>query len=188
MAKDRVFVTDFDGTMTHRDFYSLVVERLLPPRIPDYWVDYRAGKLTHFEALQKYFGAIRAEEPTVLQLIDHMGLDRDLKVSVEKLKEQGWRVVIASAGCRWYIDKLLAGAGVELEVHANPGQFEAGRGLVMKLPVDSPFFSREHGIHKAAIVRHFLEAGATVAFAGDGFPMSKPRKPSLPIGDSRAAI
>ena len=33
----KVLVSDFDGTMTRRDFYQLVAERLLPPGTPDYW-------------------------------------------------------------------------------------------------------------------------------------------------------
>src|SRR5262249_58686070 len=61
-------------------------------------------------------------------------------------------------------------AGVELEVHATPGRFEPGRGLVMTLPVESPFFDANLGIDKAGVVRRAIEAGRTVAFAGDGFP------------------
>jgi 2,3-diketo-5-methylthio-1-phosphopentane phosphatase len=170
MITHRILVTDFDGTMTDRDFYSLVVEQLLPLNIPDHWVDYRAGKITHFEALQKYFSAIRSDEASVLQLLSQMKLDPNLTTAIAELEECGWKIVVASAGCRWYIDKLLAAAGVSLEVHANPGRFESDRGLLMELPTSSPFFSRVHGIHKAGVVQHFIESGATVAFAGDGFP------------------
>jgi 2,3-diketo-5-methylthio-1-phosphopentane phosphatase len=156
--------------MTNRDFYSLVVEQLLPIEMPDYWVDYRANKITHFEALQKYFEAITAGESTVLRLLDQMTIDPNLKSSVARLEDHGWKIVVASAGCQWYIDKLLAEAGVSLEVYANPGRFQDGRGLLMELPKSSPFFSRIHGVHKAGIVQHFTKSGATVAFAGDGFP------------------
>jgi 2-hydroxy-3-keto-5-methylthiopentenyl-1-phosphate phosphatase len=55
-------------------------------------------------------------------------------------------------------------------LHANPGRFVAGQGLLMDLPRDSPYFSPTHGIDKAGIVRHHLAAGSVVAFAGDGFP------------------
>jgi 2-hydroxy-3-keto-5-methylthiopentenyl-1-phosphate phosphatase len=166
----RVLVTDFDGTMTDRDFYSLVVEQLLPSDLPDYWFDYREGRLTHFEALQKYFQAIPNDEPSVLKLIKQMKLVPNLKDSIAQLQVSGWRIVIASAGCKWYIDKLLSKADVSLEIHANAGRFESGRGLMMELPIESPFLSHQHGINKAGIVRHFLETGAIVAFAGDGFP------------------
>jgi len=167
---NRVLVTDFDGTMTEHDFYSLVVGQMLPPDLPDHWADYRAGQITHFEALQKYFAAIPVDELSAGRLLRKMKLDPDLKTSVSRLEKSGWKVVVASAGCQWYIDKLLAVAGVELEVHANPGRFEPGQGLLMELPTDSPFFCRAYGIHKAGIVQHFLRSGATVAFAGDGFP------------------
>lgn len=165
-----VLVTDFDGTMTQNDFYELVVEKLLPPDVPDHWHDYRTKRINHFEALRNYFAEIRADDATVLRLIEQMQLDPDLKPAVARLDAAGWKVVVASAGCRWYIDRLLKGAGVALEVHANPGTFVEGSGLVMEQPADSPFFSATHGIDKAGVVRHFLASAAQVAFAGDGYP------------------
>jgi hypothetical protein len=65
---------------------------------------------------------------------------------------------------------LLAAARVEVEVHANPGRYEPGRGLVMEMPVGSPFLSPTLGVDKARVLRSQLDAGKTVAFAGDGFP------------------
>ena len=58
----KVLVSDFDGTMTQYDFYKLAIEFLLPADTPDYWVEYRAGTITHFEALRRYFAAIRATD------------------------------------------------------------------------------------------------------------------------------
>ena len=52
-STQRVLVTDFDGTMTKNDFYNLVVSDLLPNETPDYWVEYREGQITHFEALRR---------------------------------------------------------------------------------------------------------------------------------------
>jgi len=169
-ATPHVFVTDFDGTMTKYDFYAMVEKELLPPDVPDFWREYRAGRITHFEGLRNYFAAIRADEPTVLELVARMELDSQLAQSVAELRKAGWEIVIASAGCAWYIQQHLAWANVQLELHANPGRFISGRGLLMELPQNSPFFSHTHGIDKAAIVRHFLDTGRNVAFAGDGLP------------------
>lgn len=166
----KVLVTDFDGTLTQRDFYALVVGQLLPDGTPNYWSEYRAGRRTHFETLQGYFAAIRTDEASLMRVVDQMELDPDLAQSVAELADCGWQVVVASAGCRWYIEKLLARAHVQLEVHANPGQFVPERGLCMELPTTSPFFSPTVGIDKPAIVRHFLASRPVVAFAGDGFP------------------
>ncbi len=166
----RVLVSDFDGTITKFDFYELIVGHLLPEATSNEWIEYRSGRITHFEALRRYFAAIRAEEATVWKLVEQMEIDPRLAESVKELRAANWEVVIASAGCRWYIDRLLGEAGVDLEVHSNPGQFHSGRGLLMELPHDSPFFSPTHGISKAAIVQHHLAMGSEVAFAGDGFP------------------
>jgi 2,3-diketo-5-methylthio-1-phosphopentane phosphatase len=165
-----VLVSDFDGTMTRRDFFKLAVQQLLPSGGPDFWSEYRAGQITHFEALRRYFAEIRATEAQVLAVVDQMELDPGLPQAVAELRQAGWNVIVTSAGCDWYIRRLLAQAGVELEVHSNPGRFVPGLGLQMEMPVGSPFLSPTLGVDKAQIVRHHLKQGRTVAFAGDGFP------------------
>ena len=61
-------LSDFDGTMTHNDFYKLAVELLVPKDTPNYWSEYRAGTITHFEALRRYFATIRSPEEEVLRV------------------------------------------------------------------------------------------------------------------------
>ena len=167
-----VLVSDFDGTMTRRDFFKLAIQQMLPPDCPDFWSEYRAGRITHFESLRRYFAEISASESKVLAVVDQMELDPALPRAVADLRQAGWHVVVTSAGCEWYIRRLLDRAGVELEVHSNPGRFVPGRGLLMELPVGSRFLSLELGVDKAQVVRHYLAQaqGGAVAFAGDGFP------------------
>jgi 2-hydroxy-3-keto-5-methylthiopentenyl-1-phosphate phosphatase len=169
-ANRSLLVSDFDGTITRYDFYRLVAAELLPSDMPDYWRLYREGRLTHFEALQAIFGSIRCDEATIRGVVERMELDPDFASSVDCLKRAGWDVVVASAGCQWYIRLLLDAAGVVVPVWANPGTFEPGKGLRMWQPTESPYFSPTLGIDKAAIVREGLEAGRRVAFAGDGYP------------------
>lgn len=172
----RVLVTDFDGTMTQHDFYKLAIESLLPANVPDYWARYRAGEITHFEALRLYFAAIQGTEDDVLAVVRRMDLDPQLPGAVEMLQQAGWRIVVTSAGCEWYIRYLLAGAGVDVEIHANRGRFVAGKGLVMEMPQDSPHWCPNLGVDKTGIVRSFVNAGLTVAFSGDGFPDVDPAR------------
>ncbi len=164
-----VLVTDFDGTLTRHDFYQLVIDELLPPGTPNFWSRYVAGKVTHFEALRLTFAAASPGEATLAALADRMGLEPALADEIVALRNHGWQVVVASAGCLWYIRRLLEAAGVSLEVHANPGRIEDGH-LAMSLPIDSPFYSPETGIDKSAVVRQSLQSGHPVAFAGDGPP------------------
>ena len=70
-----LLVTDFDGTLTREDFYQLAIRNLLPPDVPDYWGDYREGRLTHFQALQAYFSHIREDESTGRKVIERMQLE-----------------------------------------------------------------------------------------------------------------
>lgn len=169
-----VFVTDFDGTITAVDFYKLAVERLLEPADLAPWDAYRAGAITHFEAVREIFLRIRAPESRVLELLADMRPDPELPRYVRALREAGWRVVVASAGCGWYIGKILAKFGVELEVHCNPGVYREGGPLDMSLPLGDPFCSESFGIDKPGIVRHYLDAGLPVVYAGDGPPDLEP--------------
>ncbi len=166
----RILVSDFDGTMTKFDFFDLARRDLPTAADHDYWQDYVAGRITHFEALAGIFGSIRADWPGIEKVLVDMQLDPTLKDSVARLRAAGWEIVVASAGCGWYIERLLAQAGVELEVHANPGVFAPETGLRLTLPTASPYFKRETGIDKCAIVRAALARDPRAIFAGDGRP------------------
>ena len=187
-ATGRVLVSDFDGTMTRRDFFQLVSERLLPPGTPDYWGDHLAGRITHFEALKAIFGSVTAGESALLGVVSSMELEPALKVEVEALRAEGWRVVVASAGCDWYIRRLLAEAGVTLEVHANPGRIEGGR-LVMELAgrLAVPLMARP-GVDKVGVVRAERAEAETVAFAGDGKPDLAPALLVPPLRFARGVL
>lgn len=169
-AAGPVLISDFDGTMTRHDFYKLAIERLLPADTPDYWAEYRSGAITHFEALRRYFAAIRKSADEVMEVVREMELDPELAGAIHTLRHAGWNVIIASAGCEWYIRQLLSNAGVDVTVYANPGRFEAGQGLLMEMPTGSPYLSATLGVDKTAVVRNYLAQGGKVAFAGDGFP------------------
>jgi 2-hydroxy-3-keto-5-methylthiopentenyl-1-phosphate phosphatase len=173
----KILVTDFDGTLTRREFYGLAQERLIPRDLPDFFEEYRHRRMTHFEALAAIFSRIRASDEQIEQLLTDMVLEPRLKELAEALQAAGWEVVVTSAGCEWYINELLHQAGVELIVHANPGilwtpgnPWRPEGGLEMTLPKASPFYSPTHGIDKAAVVRDAQQCAKIVAFAGDGYP------------------
>jgi len=165
-----VLVSDFDGTMTANDFYKLAAQRLLPPEALAPWEEYRSGAITHFTALQRIFGRLRANPEALKALVQDMQPDPGLARAVADLRQAGWDIVVASAGCDWYIKQVLEQVGVVLDVHANPGEHVLPEGyLRMDAPEDSRFYCLETGVDKAAIVRFHQDRGAKVAFAGDGF-------------------
>jgi 2-hydroxy-3-keto-5-methylthiopentenyl-1-phosphate phosphatase len=168
MVREKILVSDFDGTMTDRDFFRLALESL-PQAAASFWESYEQGEITHFQALASIFSRLRCPESRVETLLTRMELNPGISTACNRLRSEGWRLVIASAGCAWYIERLLAPLGLEAEVHANPGRFSEQEGLIMELPFDSPYFCRETGIDKTRLVQAAL-GHSVVAFAGDGRP------------------
>ena len=167
---NRILITDFDGTLCRHDFYQLVVAHLLPATVPNYWQDYLDAKLTHFEVLRNYFAEIRCSEAELAAFLSRMELEPELPALLKRLREAGWKVVVASAGCGWYIQKLLEPLEDPPVVHTNPGRFVEGEGLLMSLPYGLQFFSPITGIDKTAITKAAIVQVGTpnVAYAGDG--------------------
>lgn len=171
---DSAFVSDFDGTITDSDVYALIAERYMPKGHPDYFAEYRAGHITHFEAMQAYFHHAPSEPEALDRLLRDTKPDPRLAACVRLLEAHGWDLIVVSAGSSWYIERILGTAGVSATIHSNPGQIAGSRGLVLRLPEESPFFSPGVGMDKAAVVRAALARYRRVAFAGDGPPDVEP--------------
>jgi 2,3-diketo-5-methylthio-1-phosphopentane phosphatase len=166
-----VLVSDFDGTITRHDVYRLIADRCLAGMEPDhYFNEYRAGRISHFEAMGSYFAHFPEDDAAQRELLRATEPPPDLAALAARLRAAGWDLVVLSAGSAWYIQRILDGAGAQAVIYANPGRIVAGRGLVVERPVDSPFFDPEVGISKAAVVRDALSRYERVAFAGDGPP------------------
>lgn len=174
MAFDKILVSDFDGTMTQQDFYSCAVHDLLCEDDLEPWHAYTREEITHFEALRRIFERVRAEMPQMERILRAMEFDAAAPTAVQRLHDHAWHVVIVSNGCGWYIERLFRQHNLQLELHTNPGDYTAARGLQMQLPTQSPFFSPQYGISKGAVVRNALQTCSTVAFAGDGRPDIEP--------------
>jgi 2,3-diketo-5-methylthio-1-phosphopentane phosphatase len=167
----KIFVSDYDGTITEKDFYSLVAERYAPAGTPDYFAQYREGRISHFDAMAAYFSLAPTEEQQIEELLAASQPDPDLGAAAALLRKTGWDLWVVSAGSSWYIERVLTRAGVAATIYSNPGSLDNGRGLVLeKLDSSSPYHSASMGVNKSAVVQHALHIANTVAFAGDGPP------------------
>ena len=165
----KILVSDFDGTLTKHDFFRLALSHL-PPQAAEPWARYESDLTSHFNALQEIFSGLRITDREFDDLLADMQIEPGLTNLWERLQTDGWSLVIASAGCAFYIERILRRIGVNPIIHANPGEFVPDSGLFMKRPMQSPFYRAETGIDKSAIVKQFLDSGCTTAFAGDGRP------------------
>jgi HAD superfamily phosphoserine phosphatase-like hydrolase len=162
-----ILVTDFDGTFTRRDFFDLILERHDPPGARESWQGFLDGRLTHAQGIGGVFAALRTDESGVEALIAALDPAPGTAAAVGRLQQAGWEIVVASAGCGWYIKRLLAELGLELTVHASPGTFSPETGIVMTPDPAGPYFDPESGIDKPAVVRAALVRDPIVAYAGD---------------------
>ena len=167
--KEKILVSDFDGTMTGRDFFRVALSRL-PPGAAEPWERYEQGLTSHFDALAEIFSGLRIDETELDAMLAEMRVESGLTAAINRLQQAGWSLVIASAGAAFYIERILLQNGIKALIHANSGDFTAGKGFFMQQPRQSPFFVTDTGIDKAAVVRHYLEQGLETAFAGDGRP------------------
>jgi len=116
-----ILISDFDGTLTRYDFFDLVRKRWPVPPEDDPWEKFVSGQITHFQALAEIFARIRTSEADLLELANSMELDSSFAKSAGELQERRWEIVIASAGCDWYIRFLLNQASVSVLLYAKPG-------------------------------------------------------------------
>lgn len=167
-----ILISDFDGTITSCDYFELVRRRW--PLNPDPWDLALSGQIPMVEAIRRIFASARCTADEFLALSEQAGVGPDVGAAFNKLMAAGWQVVVASAGCDYYIRHILGRVGVTPQIFAHPGEFIEGRGLRMDSLADTPFAHPHFGLNKASVTRHFLSTGLPVAYAGDGSPDLEP--------------
>lgn len=166
-------VSDFDGTISDDDFFNYISRRWLGEEALAPWRQYMAGEKTHFEALREIFAALRVQQPEFDEFICQIKVDCHFFTVADYCRRHGMPVYICSAGCDYYINKLIGtemgNTGVRLV--ANHGVYSPDKGLeMMPLPEDSPFYDPNIGVSKAAIVAYLQRRGYQVVYCGDGMP------------------
>lgn len=160
-------ITDFDGTITEHDFFELIEQRYMPADHPDFFAEYRAGRISHAAAMQGFFEFAPDDDENLEQLMRDTEPDEGLAAAIGDLDSGGWDVIVVSAGSSWYIDRIFAKLGIaNVEVISHEGRIVKGRGLQLD--------DLTRTIDKAGVVRKALGTYHRVAFAGDGPPDLRP--------------
>jgi 2,3-diketo-5-methylthio-1-phosphopentane phosphatase len=170
----KILISDFDGTMTQKDFYIYLRETVLPASTYDYWADYMNGKLTHFETIKAYFSSIEWPEEKIIEGLKHLGFDPQIKNSLIELENNEWEVKVVSMGSDWYIKKIFAAHCINKDVLSNKGTFIEGKGLLIEQPADETYKDPNTGVSKSKVIEWAKQNYDIVAFAGDGPPDYEP--------------
>lgn len=171
MTRPLLFLSDFDGTLTERDFFHLVIDGYYGPedarRLYREWDEKVTSDLAFLATL---FGGLRVTEAELDRLIARIPLDPHAADVVSRVQAAGGDVAVLSAGCDYYITRLLDHHGIHgVTVYSNPGDYFAGGIRMLRYP-DPRYASDVTGIDKGKLTESLRERYETVLFAGDSAP------------------
>ncbi|BCB03849.1 MtnX-like HAD-IB family phosphatase [Bacillus sp. KH172YL63] len=173
--KKWAFVSDFDGTISKKDFYQLVLDKYFQEgkKLYQQW---KAGSLKDIDFLTRVFSSIDQNEEQIIQDIRSIEIDEHVPAFIRKVQENGADFYILSAGTTYYIHHLLAHHGIhDVKVFSNEGYYK-DQNVYMNIDPRHPHFSERYGIDKSKVLRELQEEYEMIFFAGDSEPDSHPAK------------
>lgn len=169
----KVLVSDFDGTITKKDFFHYVIDELLTDADITPWEDYLAGNITHFEALSRIYQKIRIDTEEFHEFINGIQIEDCFLDTVDFCLSNNINIYVVSAGADYYIKHIFEELGIRnnISIISNESTFSPETGLVMnRIGEDSPFYNHNYGIDKERCVQFLKDKYGHVVFAGDGNP------------------
>ncbi|NDL66241.1 MtnX-like HAD-IB family phosphatase [Anaerotalea alkaliphila] len=168
--KKSIFISDFDKTMTERDFYWIILDEYAGPGADAFYHRWIAqGKIGH-AFLNGVFDMHTFSPKEHEEILGKIKLDPHLPAFFRWLEDKGTDFLILSAGLRYYVEQLQErGRLPKVPVISNPGTFAEGKFRIEPDP-NVWFYSDVYGVDKEKVVETYKRSYETVAFAGDSEP------------------
>ena len=171
-----VFVSDFDGTLTAKDFYQMMIDDYLGDVGQTLYKEWRQGLHLDKDFLGKIYSTINREEDEILKDILRIEWDESAHEFIQKVRQCGGEFIILSAGTSYYIERLLKEKGLsDVKVYSNPGIYK-DKGIHLQIDENSLYYSERYGIDKAKVVEDLKKQYTHVYYAGDSAPDILPCK------------
>ncbi len=167
------FVSDFDGTISKKDFYWLVIERYFPEgrELHKKW---KSGEWKDIDFLSKVFASINQDQEQIYKDILTVPIDEDVPDFVRLVQAAGGDFYILSAGTNYYIDLIIKNLGLEnITVLSNKGIYR-DKNIYLDIDTGHWSYSERYGIDKAAVIKRLKKKYNFIYFAGDSEPDSHP--------------
>ena len=172
--KDFAFISDFDGTLTKKDFYKIMSEAYLKEEYLPLFKAWKNGEMKDREYLSYVFNNVKRSEEEIHEDILNIPFDPFAKDFIEKVKAAGGDFIVVSAGTSYYIDKIFEKHNIEgVDVYSNKGIFK-DNGIYFDLDESSEFYSDRYGIDKLSVVEKLKDNYKKIFYAGDSEPDIKP--------------
>ncbi|WP_374053926.1 MtnX-like HAD-IB family phosphatase [Rossellomorea sp. FM04394] len=173
--KKWAFVSDFDGTISKKDFYHLVLEKYFAEG-QDLYKQWKSGEIKDIEFLRQVFTSINQEESQIIDDIHSLEIDGHVPSFIRKVQAQGGDFYILSAGTDYYIHHVLQRHEItNVKVYSNEGYYKE-KNVHMNIDPEHPHHSERYGIDKSKVITDLKNEYETIYFAGDSEPDSHPAK------------
>ena len=173
--KKWAFVSDFDGTISEVDFYSLVIEKYFPEG-RELFQRWKAEEILDIDFLQKVFLSINQDEEQIINEITSMPIDDYVPNFIKEVQKNGGDFFILSAGTDYYIHHFLKKYHIQgVKVFSNKGYFHE-KNIHLNIDKDHEHFSIRYGIDKSKVITQLNDQYEHVYFIGDSEPDSHPAK------------
>ncbi|MDP4144769.1 MAG: MtnX-like HAD-IB family phosphatase [Bacillota bacterium] len=168
------FVSDFDGTLTEKDFYKMISDDYLGEEIKTMYKEWKDKKIKDVDYLGYIFKNIGRNEEEIYEDIMKISLDPYAKQFINNIIAAGGDFVVVSAGTSYYINKVFQKHGIkDVEIYSNEGEYR-DKGLYFVLNENSEFYSEIYGIDKEKVVKKLKQKYDKIFYAGDSAPDIKP--------------
>lgn len=165
MNKKRIFLIDFDRTISNEDSTDVLLETHNPEFKKDLRKRYKAGKVTIRQFIKEGLSSLNiTKDEYIKTLQEKVTIDESFKDFVKS----GLEFRIVSAGSRLNVQGSLLGYGIDLpdeKIISNDLKFDGN-----KITVENPFLDKEkiYGVDKKEAVEKFKKQGYEVIYVGDG--------------------
>lgn len=168
--KECIFISDFDGTISKRDFYWIIIDDYIGAEGKQHYLDWKKNHKIGVTFLNKIFTWHKFTKEEHDDVISKVAIDKTLKKFKVYLKTVDCELIILSAGFRYYIDKVLEAEGLsDIEVITNEGVFEEAQ-FQIRADEGSWYYHELYGVDKYKVIKHYKTLYKTVMFAGDSEP------------------
>lgn len=189
MNKKRyAFVADFDRTMTEEDFFKIVLDKHLSEEKKAEVLAMKENGIIGVGFLNAIFAELNMNEDELHnEILTTIILEEGAKNVIAEVENSGGDFYILSAGCAYYIEKILAHHDITgIKVISNPGRY-ANRGIEIVPNPEFPYYHKDYGIDKGIVIDQLHEQYEVVMFAGDSLP-DLPAAEKADIVFARAAL
>lgn len=165
------FTSDFDGTISLRDFYWIVIDKYLGREYIELYHEWQAKRIKDVDFLNMVFNNINKDYETVLNDIYSIPIDLKAIEFIKWFTDEVGEFYIISAGCKYYIDILVEKYGIKdrVKIIANPGYYENGS-IYMVPDKSKEYYSEVFGVDKGKAVEIIRKGADFLFFAGDSRP------------------